>query len=85
MLCIFYLIFINIVVFLLMCEDKKRAIKRQFRISEKTLLILASLGGVFGMICAMKIIHHKNRKFKEVIPNLVVKNIILIILIFVFL
>lgn len=79
MLLILYLIFINIAIFSLMYVDKKRAIRKQFRISEQTLLTLACLGGTFGMLAAMKIVHHKNRKFKDMIPILVIENIILIL------
>ena len=79
MLLILYLIFINIALFSLMYVDKKRAIRKQFRISEQTLLTLACLGGVLGMLAAMKIVHHKNKKFKDMIPILVIENIILIL------
>ncbi|MDY2736182.1 DUF1294 domain-containing protein [Intestinibacter sp.] len=79
MLIVLYLIFINIAIFSLMYVDKKRAIRKQFRISEQTLLTLACLGGTFGMLAAMKIVHHKNRKFKDMIPILVIENIILIL------
>ena len=79
MLLILYLIFINIAIFSLMYVDKKRAIKKQFRISEQTLLTLTCLGGVLGMLAAMKIVHHKNRKFKDMIPILVIENIILVL------
>ena len=79
MLIVLYLIFINIAIFSLMYVDKKRAIKKQFRISEQTLLTLTCLGGVLGMLAAMKIVHHKNRKFKDMIPILVIENIILIL------
>lgn len=80
MLLVYYLIFINIALFSLMYIDKKRAIRKQFRISEKTLLTIAFLGGTFGMLAAMKIVHHKNKKFKDIIPILVVENIMLIFL-----
>lgn len=79
MLIVLYLIFINVALFSLMYVDKKRAIKKQFRIPEQTLLTLACLGGTFGMLAAMKIVHHKNRKFKDMIPILVIENIILIL------
>ena len=79
MLLILYLIFINVALFSLMYVDKKRAIKKQFRISEQTLLTLTCLGGVLGMLAAMKIVHHKNRKFKDMIPILVIENIILVL------
>ncbi len=62
MLFIFYLISINTLLFCLMCIDKKRAIKNQFRISEKTLLTLAFMGGSFSILLSMRLIHHKGKK-----------------------
>ena len=50
-----------------MCIDKKRAIKNQFRITEKTLLILAFMGGSFSILLSMRLIHHKGKKFKKLI------------------
>lgn len=78
MLFLYYLIFINTALFCLMCIDKKRAIKNQFRISEKTLLTLAFLGGSIGMLSAMDIIHHKGKKFKIFIPFFVIESFFLL-------
>lgn len=50
MLFILYLIFINIALFCLMYIDKRKAIKNEFRISEKTLLTLAFMGGSISML-----------------------------------
>ena len=61
-----------------MCIDKKRAIKNQFRISEKTLLTLAFIGGSISMLISMKIIHHKGKKFKNVIPLLTLESFLLL-------
>ena len=78
MLFIFYLISINTLLFCLMCIDKKRAIKNQFRISEKTLLTLAFIGGSISMLISMKVIHHKGKKFKNVIPLLTLESFLLL-------
>jgi uncharacterized membrane protein YsdA (DUF1294 family) len=48
--------------------DKIAAIKKVRRIPEKTLLILAAIGGAGGMLITMKAIRHKTRKLKFMIP-----------------
>ncbi len=57
-----YLLLINALNFTLMLVDKKKAIKKQWRISESTLLTLALFGGSFGCIAGMRILHHKTKK-----------------------
>jgi uncharacterized membrane protein YsdA (DUF1294 family) len=54
---------VNISVFLLYGLDKSRAIRNQWRVPEKTLMVTA-LFGVFGAIFGMMIFHHKVRKPK---------------------
>ena len=49
-----YLIFINIIAFCAYGIDKKRAVRNQWRISEKALLGLAVLGGSIGALLGMK-------------------------------
>ena len=80
MLFIFYLILINTLLFCLMCIDKKRAIKNEFRISEKTLLTLAFMGGSFSILLSMRLIHHKGKKFKNLIPILTIESFFLLFL-----
>ena len=65
MLKIIILIYVavNISVFLLYGLDKIKAIKNQWRVPEKTLIVTA-LFGVFGAIFGMMIFHHKVRKPK---------------------
>lgn len=57
-----YLLLINALEFTLMLTDKKKAIKKQWRIAESTLFTLALLGGSFGCIAGMRIFHHKTKK-----------------------
>lgn len=47
--------------------DKYKSIKHQYRISEKTLIILPILGGSFGAFLGMIIFHHKTKKKKFII------------------
>ena len=56
-----YYVLINIVLYITMVIDKKKAIKDQWRIPEKNMFILAVLGGGLGGLCAMVFKRHKNR------------------------
>lgn len=57
-----YLLLCNSLLFLLMGIDKQKAIKRQWRIPEKTLLGLGLVGGGFGGILSMHLFRHKTTK-----------------------
>ena len=57
-LCI-YLLAINLVLFAMMGIDKYKARKGLWRIPEKTLFIIAGLGGSIGGILGMKLFRHK--------------------------
>lgn len=61
---IFFLLIINLISFIIMMLDKYRAIKKQWRISERNLFLLAFLGGGFGIYIGMFIFKHKIRKKK---------------------
>lgn len=78
-----YLICINILTFLIYGWDKQKARKSRWRISEKTLILLALLGGSPGAYAGMMIFHHKTRhaKFRLGIPVIMVIQVILIYLI----
>lgn len=78
---IIYLIIINIIAFLAMFIDKKKAEKDKWRIKESTLLILALIGGSIGAITGMYVFHHKTQKprFYIGIPIIIVLHILLII------
>ena len=60
----YYLLFINMIAFLAYGSDKRRAQKKQWRISEKTLLLLAAAGGSAGAWAGMLIFHHKTKHLK---------------------
>ena len=76
-----YLLIINIIAFLAMLIDKKKAEKGKWRIKESTLLILALIGGSIGAIAGMYTFHHKTKKprFFIGIPVIIVLQIMLII------
>ena len=73
-----YLLIINIVGFLFMGVDKAKAKAKAWRISEKTLFMIAFLGGALGVWCGMYYFHHKTRHwyFKWGIPSIIVINIL---------
>ena len=56
-----YLLIVNMVGFVLMGVDKRRARRDQWRISEKTLFLPPLLGGAVGAILGMRVFHHKTR------------------------
>ena len=60
-LVIGYLICINLAGLVSMGMDKKKAIRRQWRISEATLFLIALLGGSLGSIIGMQFFRHKTR------------------------
>ena len=57
-----YLVFINIITFLLMWWDKRKAVKQDWRVSEATLLIIGFIGGAIGIFCGMYRFRHKTQK-----------------------
>lgn len=59
---IIYLIIINIIAFLAMFIDKRKAKYGKWRIKEHTLFILALIGGSIGAIIGMYTFRHKTKK-----------------------
>lgn len=57
-----YFIVINLLTFLLYGLDKYKAIRQEWRIPERALLLMAFMGGAFGALSAMRIFRHKTRK-----------------------
>jgi uncharacterized membrane protein YsdA (DUF1294 family) len=80
-LLIFYFIVINLVSFIVMGLDKHKAQKRQWRIPESTLFVLALIGGSIGSILGMRIFHHKTRHWYFVygMPAILIVQIILVL------
>lgn len=60
-LAISYLILINIIGYASMGLDKRKAVRHQWRISERTLFLIALLGGSLGSIAGMQRFRHKTR------------------------
>ena len=74
-----YLLAVNIVTFLLYGIDKYKAKKGKWRISEATLLTMATIGGSIGAWAGMRLWHHKtmHKKFKYGIPVIIILQVAL--------
>ena len=77
-----YLIAVNLVTFLIYGLDKWKAKRNARRISEKTLLTLALIGGSLGAFAGMRFFRHKTRHwyFRYGIPFIIVAQLALAVL-----
>ena len=80
-----YFFVINLYAYILYAIDKYKSKKMKWRISEKTLIIAAAIGGSIGALLAMNMFHHKtqHKKFTIGIPLILMAQVVLLILIFV--
>ena len=78
---IVYLIVINLLGFLVMYIDKKKAKYGRWRIPEKTLMLIALLGGSIGTIAGMYLFRHKTQKLKFTLgfPTILISEVIIIL------
>lgn len=79
-----YLSFINIVAFITIAIDKRKAKKKNYRISENTLIIISIVGGSIGTLLGMTIFRHKTKKKKFCIgvPIIYLINQFMILMVF---
>ena len=72
-------VLVNLVAFALMGVDKQRARTHQWRVPEKTLFLLAIVGGGVGALLGMWCFHHKTRHwyFRYGIPAILVVQLAL--------
>ncbi len=56
-----YLAAVNLIAFAAMGRDKKAAQRGTRRTPEKTLFLLAVIGGSIGAMAGMKVFHHKTK------------------------
>lgn len=64
---IIYFVVINLLAVVITAFDKSAARKGNWRISEKTLLVVSALGGSIAMLATMYVIRHKTKKMKFMI------------------
>lgn len=78
---VIYLIVINIIGFLAMWVDKRKAQKGAWRIKESTLFLLTVLGGGIGTISGMYTFRHKTQKpaFTIGMPAILILEIVAVI------
>ena len=78
---IIYLIAINLIGFMAMWIDKKKAQKGAWRFSEKSLFMITIFGGGIGTIAGMYTFRHKTKKLRFTIglPTILVSEIVLVI------
>ncbi|MBR5531816.1 MAG: DUF1294 domain-containing protein [Bacteroidales bacterium] len=72
-----YLVAVNLIAFILYGIDKYKSRKSKWRISERTLIIIALIGGSIGALLAMKAFRHKtkHKKFTIGVPIILVAQI----------
>lgn len=62
-----YLVIINLAGFFSMAIDKHKARNHQWRIPEKTLFLIAILGGALGSVLGMQTFRHKTKHWYFVV------------------
>lgn len=74
-----WLVFINIFTFAAYALDKYKAIHHAWRIPERTLILLAAIGGSVGALSAMYTVRHKTKhnKFRIGVPAILIVQIVL--------
>ena len=72
-----YLLLINFTTFLLFFIDKRKAVKKKWRIRESVLLVFSALGGSLGGFVAMELFRHKTKTpiFKFGMPIIIILQI----------
>lgn len=81
---VIYLVIINIAAFASMGIDKAKAKKQAWRIPEKTLFLLAIIGGSLGSIIGMQTFRHKTKHwyFKWGMPAIFVLQVALAVFLY---
>lgn len=76
-----YLAAISLIAFFLTLHDKRAAKKHRWRVKERTLLLVAALGGSVSMLLTMLAIRHKTKhaKFMVGIPAMILVQIVVVV------
>lgn len=79
-----YMLIANVTAFFLCIHDKRAARRRKWRVPERTLFLLALLGGGVGLYFAMLLVHHKTQhmKFMIGVPLIILLNLYLYVRMF---
>jgi uncharacterized membrane protein YsdA (DUF1294 family) len=79
-----FLVLVNVIAYLMMWWDKRKARKKEWRVAEATLLILSFVGGAIGLLIGMFTLRHKTQKgsFKAVAFLGLIVSIIIYYIIF---
>lgn len=77
---VYYLIIINIVSFITIYIDKRKAEAHEWRIPEARLFLLAALFGSIGVFAGMRVFRHKTKHMKFVIgiPCIIIIQVIVV-------
>lgn len=80
LLTMIYIFILSIAGYAMMGIDKSRAVRGKWRITERTLFLIALLGGGIGSYLGMKCFHHKNRhlSFRILLPLAAMADLVLI-------
>ena len=73
-----YLLIVNVAAFAVYGADKLRARQGRWRVPEKTLFLLAIIGGSVGALLGMRVFHHKtlHRSFRIGVPVILMLQIL---------
>lgn len=79
-----YLAAISLLAVILTLHDKRAARRHQWRVQERTLLLMSALGGSVAMLITMLLIRHKTKhtKFMLGIPVIIAVQVAAIIFVF---
>lgn len=85
-ICVTYVLIINLTGLIIMLIDKQRAVHKEWRIPEKTLLGISILGGAIGMLLGMSIFRHKtkHKKFTIGVPFILLMQVCLVIMYYIY-
>jgi uncharacterized membrane protein YsdA (DUF1294 family) len=81
---IIFLIIINIIGFITVAIDKRKAQKHLWRIPEKTLFLIAVLGGCPGVYTGMLVFRHKTKHYRFTlgVPVIFILQVLLVYYLF---
>lgn len=80
-ICLLYLAILNLIGFFIMFIDKQRAIHKEWRIPERTLINISIIGGSIGMLIGMSTFRHKtqHKKFTLGVPAILIAQFAIIL------